>query len=136
MPSAGLLELPPPVREPLDKTAALPRALSARARAYVQDLLGADDLYVAVPSGTAADVGSWLGRRRVVVCALKGALVLAAHGPRPYAERVPYAALRESQYNHVTGELVLGPAPDARVRRLRVSPLDGYQVLAQIYCEE
>jgi hypothetical protein len=135
MPSAGLLELPPPVREPLEK-AALPRGLSARARAYVQGLLGEDDLYVAVRSRTAVDVGSWLGGRRVVVCALKGALVLAAHGPRPYAERAPYAALRESQYNHVTGELVLGPAPDAAVRRLRMAPLDGYQVLAQIYCEE
>jgi hypothetical protein len=136
MTAASALELPPPRREPLDKAAAPGASGPERRRRFLLDLLGDRDLYLALPSRTAVDVGSWLGRRRVAVYALGDGLVLAAWGPRPYVERVPYEALRESLYNHVTGELVLGPAPETCVRRLRMSPLDGYQVLAQIYCEE
>jgi len=47
-------------------------------------------------------------------------------------ERVPFAELGESFYNHVTGEVALVPAEGARVRKLRMSPVDGRALLKEL----
>jgi len=130
------MELPDPLTTPLDpKTEGVGR-LRRRTRRLAQSVVGEDDVFVLLKTGSRADVGGWLGRRRVWVAALADSLSLFAPGRRPCAARIPFARLRESTYNPVTGELVLAPAEAASVRALRVSPLDGRQLLAQFRCED
>ena len=128
-------ELPPARTVPLDKAARKRSRLSWAQRRLARKVLGAEALFVLARTRSRVDVGSWLGRRRVCAAALGGELALFAAGRRPYRERIPFSRLRESQYNSVTGELVLAPAEGARVRALRVSPLDAYQLLAQMHEE-
>jgi len=124
------MDLPDPITTPPD-TEGIGR-LRRGARRLAESLVGEDDVMVLLKSRTRVDVGGWLGRRRVWVAALRDSLALFAPGRRPCRARIPFAQLRGSTYNPVTGELVLAPAEDAPVRALRVSPLDGYQMLAQI----
>ena len=73
------------------------------------------------------------------LAALPDSLALVASAPgaaRPLAERIPFSRLRESRYNHVTGQLALSPAALAGVRGLALAPIEAGQVLAQIYHEE
>lgn len=86
-------------------------------------------------SGSRTDTGRWWWRPRVHVACGPGRLVLFAPGPRPYAEILAYTELRRTTYNAVTGELVLAPAPGARVRRLRLAPLVAHQIQSQIQKE-
>jgi len=125
--------LPPHLTVPLDSSGGHLARLRARAPDLTANLIGQADAFLVVRTRTAIDVGGWLGRRRIRAVALADGLVLMAPGRRPYGERIAFADLGESLYNHVTGEVVLAPAPDARVRRLRLSPLEGYQLLAQIH---
>jgi len=126
-------ELPPARRTPLEDDERRPARLSKREQALAEEVLRSEDVFVFVRTRTRVDVGEWFRRGRVHLCALAGHVALFAAGKRPYVERIPFRSLRESRYNHVTGELVLSPADDVRVRGLKMSPLDGYQVLAQIY---
>ncbi len=80
-------------------------------------------------TGTPIDVGSWFGRRRVWACVLENELLLVARGRHPHIERVPFDRLQDSLYNHVTGEVVLGPAENVKVTRLRLSPVEAVQLL-------
>ena len=43
---------------------------------------------------------------------------------------------RDSQYNHVTAQLALAPVQRLPFRGLNVPPIEGYQLLAQIYHDE
>jgi hypothetical protein len=103
---------------------------------------------------TRVDTGGWLWKSRLVACCAAsgspgergqgasgssrkagrqdGELVLFAAGKRPFVERVPFAQLGESFYNHVTGEVALAPAEGARVRKLRMSPVDGRALLKEL----
>ena len=47
-----------------------------------------------------------------------------------------FFAISAKLYNHVTGEVVFAPAHGLRVDRLRLAPLDGVQLLAQIYASK
>ncbi|HUT01790.1 MAG TPA: hypothetical protein VM031_05010 [Phycisphaerae bacterium] len=133
------LELPPARREPLDLARQVWPVMGYRGRFLAQQLIGTDDVFAAVRTGTRIDVGTWLLRGRVWVFALRDSLAVVACGPcglKVRAERVPYESLRESQYNHVTGELALAPAKGLPLRGLALDPLDAYQLLAQIYRED
>jgi len=110
--------------------------MSKAERVLAEEFLGAADVFFLVRTGTRIDVGRWYRRGRVWACALAHELALFACGRSPYRERIPFADLRGSVYNPVTGELVLAPAEGAQGRSLRMMPLDGYQMLAQIYREE
>jgi hypothetical protein len=85
---------------------------------------------------TTVDVGSWLRKRRIWACLMSRDLVLVASGKRPFTEVVPLRQLGESRYNHVTGELLLGPADGVRNVRLRMPPFEGYEVLWRIRNKE
>jgi hypothetical protein len=85
-----------------------------------------------VRSATRMDVGHWLGKAPLCVAVVADELVLFAPGKRPFIARVPIVQLSESQYNHVTGELLLAPAPSALVRRLNVPPVEGRKLLEAI----
>jgi len=65
----------------------------------------------------------------VWVYVLDGYLLLMARGRRPLIENVPFDQLRDSLYNHVMGEVVLGPAQGVKVTRLRMSPLEARKLL-------
>ncbi len=130
------MDLPDPITTPLaPQTEGLGR-LRRRTRRLAESLAGEEDVLVLLRTRSRIDVGGWFGRRRVWVAALADSLVLFAPGRRPCRARIPFAQLRESAYNPVTGELALAPAEAAPVRALRVSPLDGYQLLAQFRCED
>ena len=145
-------ELPPARTQPIEWSAPALAAMSRAERRLAEELIGADEALFAARTDSRVDVGSWLGPGRLWAFALRHELVLAAHGPRPYTERIPYSRIRESAYNPVTGELVLAPPvshlyfahgryvpnKDAtpHARGLRVPPLEGYQLLAQIHGKE
>ena len=132
--AAGVVDrsLPPAKTTPLweaDRSAELGR----RERRMLDELLGQEDVFAVLATDTKIDVGKWYRRGRVCVCALADELILFAAGPRPLAERIALADLHESRYNHVTGEVVLAPRDGSGVDRLKVPPLEGLELLAQIY---
>ncbi len=145
--------LPPPRLQPLGRGSEAFGRLPPRCRALAERLLGEAEVFLLVRTATKVDVGSWFGPSRVCACALADELLLFAADNSPltallgwlgrgegtgrlgrfYAERIAMRDLRDSTYNHVTGELLLAPATAARVRKLRMAPLEGYQLLAQIH---
>lgn len=128
--------LPPARCQPLAAHDRFPLPMSYRERFLAEQLLGKDDVYMAVLSRTKVDVGAWLFRGRLWVFALHDEIALVACGScgrRWYARRIPHARLRESQYNHVTGQLALAPEGPLPFTGIGMPPLDGYQLLAQIY---
>lgn len=132
---AGLPQaLTQPLTEPSAELARMPR----RTRTLAEGLIDGQDVFLVVRTGTKVDVGSWLARGRVWLVAMDDSLVVVATGmagARPLAERIGYDRLGESQYNHVTGQLALSPAKLAGARGLNLPPIEGCQVLAQIYRE-
>jgi len=128
-------ELPPALSQFLAWSDERFAAMSSAERRLAQGFLAADEVIVAVLTEARVDVGLWRGSGRLWAFALRHDLALVAHGPRPVAERIPYTLLRQSTYNPVTGELALAPGPHHHVRGLRMPPLEGYQMLAQIYQE-
>ncbi len=116
------------------------RKTSSRARGPIKRLSTAvagatagearnSDVSFCVCTRTRVDVGSWICKRRVWVYVLDGYLLLMARGRRPLIENVPFDQLRDSLYNHVMGEVVLGPAQGVKVTRLRMSPLEARKLL-------
>jgi len=101
-----------------------------------QRLVEAVPLTFAVRTGTVVDVGRWWRRARLWVGIGAGELILVAAGPRAFVVRVPLTALQESLYNAVTGEVILVPATGLPVRSLKLAPVEGYQLLAQIQQKE
>lgn len=85
---------------------------------------------------TRVDVGYWTGKRRVWAYLEENDLLLFAYGRRPYSERIARRELRESRYNHVTGQVVLAPAVDAENVQLRMAPYEGYDILRRISDKE
>jgi hypothetical protein len=125
------MKLPPVSAAPLDPAEQRRRLGGARQR-FVESIIGQASVFHVRRTDTKVDVGYWLGRRRVWACLLERELLLFARGRRPYVERIPLAALRESRYNHVTGELVLAPTETIAVKTLKVPPLAALEILAQI----
>jgi hypothetical protein len=126
--------LPPAIDTPLDFEGEVLRRLSSAGRRVLGELLDAEApiVFVLVRTRTRVDVGHWLGWGRVWLACLGDTLAVFAPGRNARAHLVRYDKIRESTYNHVTGELLLVPAPGLDLRRLAVSPTDGRQILAQI----
>lgn len=130
------LELPPAVREPLDGNAEVLALMTLAERKLLDDLCPNEQVLLLLKSDSRTDTGSWLRGGRVWVCATRKELVLLAAGRKPLIQKTPFPVLRESLYNHVTGEVVLAPAGELTLNRIKVPPLEGYQLLAQIYDQE
>ena len=109
-------------------TAGEQRLLTAAARSETPVVL--------LPSGTTVDVGHWFRNGRVWIACFAGRLAVFAAGKCPHAEEIPVAELEKSFYNFLTGELALAPAPTARVRRLKLAPVDANKILEQINRKE
>ncbi len=127
--------LPPPLTAPEASPEELLARLPAALRAPVEPYARSGDALRVVKTCSRIDTGLWRGPARVWAVCLRRSLLLLASGRRPYVEDVPFAELRESLYNHVTGELDLAPA-EPTAATLKVAPADGYRMLAQIYAEE
>jgi hypothetical protein len=126
-------ELPPPLIRPLESNAEVFGRLTQAQRELLNELRGADFIFMLLKSGSTVDTGGWFGRGEVWVCALARELALFAAGRKPFLQKTPFTHLNESLYNHVTGELILAPSQGLKLARAAMPPLDGYQMLAQIY---
>ena len=75
----------------------------------------------------------WFHKGRILVLAMADEIALFAAGKRPFIAKINFAHLRESLYNHVTGEVILAPVKGIAMTTIKLSPAGGYQLLAQIY---
>jgi hypothetical protein len=57
---------------------------------------------------------------------------MLAAGRIPFVQKVPFFRLQESVYNHITGEVFLAPEKTLKLKHVKMTALDGYQLLAQI----
>ena len=132
--AASLLnQLPPTRKEPLGKgRCALPRRRTGERRLLDQASGGAD-WFMLLKTGSRVDVGEWLCNGRVWLCATASGVVLVASGRVPFVQQIPFERLRESVYNHITGEVVFAPEKTLKLKRVKLAALDGYQLLAQIH---
>ena len=123
------VELPPRKTTPLAKDG---RPLSRLVERWPEELQS-PDVYCVVKTRTKVDTGWWFFHGRIWAIATPEQLVLIAAGKRPLSEQISYGDLHDSQYNHITGCLVLGRNIDKEIRDLKMNPVEGYQLLAQIY---
>ncbi len=126
-------ELPPPILHPSEAVLEDVSLMKDQEKMLLEELCPRNKALLVLKSGSKVDVGYWFRKGAVWVCATPGEIILLAAGPKPFAQKTPFHFLRESLYNHVTAQVVLAPAPGLAMRSFRLSPLDGYQVLAQIY---
>ena len=91
---------------------------------------------VLLATGTPVDVGLWFRQRRAWIACFTGRVAVFAAGKQPQSVEIPVAELTKSFYNFLTGELVLAPAPAVRIRRLKLTPVDGSRILEQINQKE
>ena len=91
---------------------------------------------VLLKTSSTMDVGQWFLNGRVWIACFAERVVMFAAGKRPYAEEIPVAELAKSFYNFLTGELALAPALAAKVRRVKLAPLDANIILEQINRKE
>ncbi len=127
------LELPPVIRKPVDRNSEVLAMMTPSERKLLEDICLDEPLLLVLKSDSLIDTGGWFRRSRVWVCATTQELGLLAFGRSSFFQKTPFRALHESLYNHVTGELVLAPALELKLPCVKVPPLDGYQLLAQIY---
>ncbi|MDA0838593.1 MAG: hypothetical protein O3B01_10535 [Planctomycetota bacterium] len=134
--SSASLELPPPVTSPLEQDGKEFQLLSRSEHKVAEEALGDRPVYFLSKSDTTVDVGHWLSEGIVWAAATKNEVVLFAAGRRPFIEEIPFSHLYKSLYNHITGEVVFAPAEAESMTRIRLSPVHGFQLLAQIYQEK
>jgi hypothetical protein len=126
-------ELPEAAEKPLPADDTAFSHMTEAERALFGEASEGQDAFVLVKTGSEVDVGSWVARGQAWACAMADDLMLFASGRRPYVQRIPYRQLRESLYNHVTGSIAMAPVREAELQTLKVTPAEGYQLLAQIY---
>lgn len=100
------------------------RVLAASAGAGTTDILR--------PTCTFTDTGLWFRQSRIRTVCIDTGLLLLAPGRRPCIQQIPFTQLGKSMYNAVTGELLLEPAPEASVRRLKMDPAAGRELMEEI----
>ena len=126
--------LPPPLKAPDEAILeACKGRMTPAERRLLATIRETAEVMTVFQSSTRVDVGLWLVERRVWVVVTRAEVVLLAAGRRPLTQRVTFAHLYASLYNVVTGELVLAPDRGYRVGQVKLPPLEGSQVLAQVY---
>lgn len=129
-------ELPAPLDRALPENDPVLAAMRPEAKALFNEVASGAPCFMLLSSQTKIDTGHWFRRSRVYAAVFANHIGLFAWGKRSWVESVSFRHLRQSLYNHVTGEVVFAPAHGLRVDRLRLAPLDGVQLLAQIYASK
>jgi len=141
VPTSGrrVQSLPAPFEEGLDLADELHRLGGGALADHAARLVGDQPVLHVVRSGNRWDVGLWLVRPRIWVLAGERHLFVGAWwggsqrgGREPLEETVSYGDILHHVYNDVTGELLLKLPHGRELPDTRMSPLDGYQMLAQI----
>ena len=91
---------------------------------------------VLLKTSSTIDVGQWFWNGRIWIACFAERVAVFAAGKRPYTEEIPVVKLEKSFYNFLTGELALAPALAAKVRRVKLAPLDANKALEQINRKE
>ncbi|MDA0321577.1 MAG: hypothetical protein O2923_02515 [Verrucomicrobia bacterium] len=110
--------------------------MNYRESAVFQEHLDPDHVVGLIRTRTRVDVGMWFRKGRVWACMQPAELVLLAQGKRPWVQHIAHESLRESRYNHVTGEVALAPGQNLPLSSLRVKPLEGIELLKSIGTKE
>lgn len=110
--------------------------MNPRETAVFEEHLNPAEVAGLIRTRSRVDVGMWWRKGRVWVSMQPGELVLLAQGKSVWMERITNDALRESRYNHVTGEVALAPKEDLPLKTLRVKPLEGIEILKSIGTKE
>jgi hypothetical protein len=126
------VQLPPALTHPSPLNDEEMETMSSSERGLFERLLGSAKPMLVYQTNSAADVGFWLWRRRLWLCATESDLLLFAAGRKPLIQKVPFIHIQSRLYNHVTGELVLAPNRKFRVSHVELPPVEAYQVLAQV----
>ena len=124
----------PPAGKTLERAPRSARLGSAGGK-FLGSLIGDEPVFDVRKTCTKVDVGSWFFKRPVWIGFLDREILLFAKGRRPYAERIPFAELQASEYNHVTGQLILAPSDTASIKNLKLPPLAARDILAHIHGE-
>ena len=133
MAASGPNQLPAVWTTPLDRAGAEFPRMGKSARRLLETAIGSAELFMVLKTRTRVDVGEWFWNGRVWLGVTAQAVTLLASGRKPFVQAVPFDQLRDSLYNHITGEVVLAPAKELKVKRVKLPALAGYQLLAQIY---
>lgn len=128
-------ELPPPETQPLAKDDEAFSLMSDDERGLMENVTDGKPVFVVVRSETQVDTGSWIKKSPVWTGTTDSEVFMFAAGKKPVIDRISFSQLQKSIFNHVTGCLILAPAAELKISSLAMAPLDGYQLLAQIYNE-
>lgn len=80
-------------------------------------------------TGTMIDAGRWWRRTPVWLCIVGDELLLLAVARRRLVDRVKLTGCRSSYYHHATGQLVIEPTVDLRMKHLSLTPREALAVL-------
>lgn len=131
--SKTALELPPAITAPLERNAEIRALMTRSEQRLLDEVCETAPVLILLKSDSVTDTGGWIFKGRVWAAATATDLILLADGRKPFLQKSPFTHLGESLYNHVTGELILAPCQGWKMDRIMLPPLDGYQLLAQIY---
>jgi len=98
----------------------------------LRDETGGAGIKLRIRTGTRIDLGRWWRSSSVWLCVVGEELMLLAVARRRYFERVPLADCQASHYVHATGELVIDPADQLRIKHLSMSPREALEVLDSV----
>lgn len=91
--------------------------------------VGSAESRLQLQTNTRIDVGRWWRRVPVWLCVMADELVLLAVGRRKYFERISIADCPGTHYNHASGELVIEPAEELKLHRLKMPPSEALRIL-------
>jgi hypothetical protein len=78
---------------------------------------------------TTIDAGRWWRPTPVWLCIVGDELMLLAVARRRFVERVKLAECHASYYHHATGQLVIEPTEQLRIKHLSLTPREALDVL-------
>ena len=99
-------------------------------------LIGQATPALMIRSGTRIDTGRWWRPTRLWLCLTDDRLVLLAASRRAYGQSVPLTDCKDSQYNHLTGQLVIKPTEQLRFPHVSLDPTEALAVLKHIQRHE
>lgn len=107
-------------------------AAARRDERFLSAVTAGREVWIKGISETRLDTGGWFRGARLAFALEPGGLRLFARGRKPFTADLPFRAIADSRYNHVTGELMLAPGEELPVKRLRLPPRTAEEMLGRI----